>query len=54
MQPQEIEQYLAELGAELESRGISEPVRMMLIGGAYMLLLANAPRTTNRRTGEEC
>jgi len=44
---QEIEQYLAELGAALQSQGIKKPVRMLLIGGAYMMLLANAPRTTD-------
>ncbi len=47
MERYDIEHYLAELGTELSSRGIKRPVRMMLIGGAYMLLLANAPRTTN-------
>ncbi len=47
MERHDIEHYLAELGTELSGRGIKKPVRMMLIGGAYMLLLANAPRTTN-------
>src|SRR5437588_9515164 len=47
MQAHEIEYYLAELGAALESQGITKPVRMLLIGGAYMMLLANAPRTTD-------
>src|SRR5260221_6074327 len=47
MQSQEIEQYLAELGAALQSQGIKKPIRMLLIGGAYMMLLANAPRTTD-------
>jgi hypothetical protein len=47
MQSQEIEHYLAELGAALASQGITKPVRMLLIGGAYMMLLANAPRTTD-------
>ena len=47
MESHDIEHYLAELGTELSNRGIKKPVRMMLIGGAYMLLLANAPRTTN-------
>jgi hypothetical protein len=47
MQSQEIEHYLAELGAALQSQGITKPVRMLLIGGAYMMLLANAPRTTD-------
>ena len=47
MQAQEIEHYLAELGAALQNQGISKPVRLLLIGGAYMMLLANAPRTTD-------
>jgi hypothetical protein len=47
MQAQEIEHYLAELGAALQSQGIVKPVRLLLIGGAYMMLLANAPRTTD-------
>ena len=47
MLAQEIEHYLAELGAALESQGITKPVRMLLIGGAYMMLLAKAPRTTD-------
>ena len=42
-----IEHYLAELGVALQSRGITKPVRLLLIGGAYMMLLANAPRTTD-------
>jgi hypothetical protein len=47
MEAQEIEKYLSELGAELKSQGLKKSVRFMLIGGAYMLLLANAPRATN-------
>ena len=47
MQSQEIEHYLAELGAALQSQSINKPIRMLLIGGAYMILLANAPRTTD-------
>jgi hypothetical protein len=43
MQAHEIEHYLAELGAALENQGISKPIRLLLIGGAYMMLLANAP-----------
>lgn len=46
MKAEEIEFYLSELGAELQARGVKEPVRILLIGGAYMLLLANAPRPT--------
>src|SRR6266700_3839198 len=47
MQAHEIEHYLTELGVVLESQGITKPIRMLLIGGAYMMLLANAPRTTD-------
>ena len=47
MRSDEIEKYLTELGAKLKQRGIKKPVRLMLIGGAYMLLLAHAPRSTN-------
>jgi hypothetical protein len=47
VQSQEIEHYLAELGAALKSQGIKKPVRMLLIGGAYMMLVANAARTTD-------
>lgn len=47
MEAHEIEKYLSELGAELENRGVKKPVPMMIIGGAYMLLLENAPRSTN-------
>ena len=47
MEAQEIEKYLSELGAELKHRGVKKPVPMMIIGGAYMLLLEKAPRSTN-------
>ena len=47
MRAHEIEHYLAELGAALQSQGITKPVRLLPIGGAYMMLLANAPRTTD-------
>ena len=46
MEAEDIERYLAELGAELKSRGLKKPVRILLIGGAYMVLLANALRST--------
>ena len=46
MEADDIERYLAELGAELKNRGIKKPVRILLIGGAYMLLLANSSRST--------
>lgn len=47
MKSEEIEQYLAELGKELAHQGIKKPVRILLIGGAYMMLLANAARSTD-------
>lgn len=46
MEAHDIENYLTELGTELGNRGVKKPVRILLIGGAYMLLLANAPRST--------
>ena len=47
MERDDIERYLAELGTELSSQGIKKPIRVMLIGCAYMLLIARAHRTTN-------
>lgn len=47
MKSQEIERYLADLGAVLKGQGITKPIRMLVIGGAYMMLLARAPRTTD-------
>ena len=46
MEAEDIERYLSELGTELKNRGLKKSVRILLIGGAYMLLLANAPRST--------
>jgi hypothetical protein len=46
MEAGDIKRYLADLGAALKNRGVKQPLRMMLIGGAYMLLLENAPRST--------
>ena len=46
LEAEDIERYLTELGTELKNRGLNKPVRVLLIGGAYMLLLANAPRST--------
>lgn len=46
MEAHDIENYLAELGAELEERGIKKPIRILIIGGAYMLILEHASRTT--------
>jgi len=46
LEARDIKRYLADLGAALKNRGVKTPLRMMLIGGAYMLLLENAPRST--------
>ena len=46
MEARDIKRYLADLGAALKNRGVKKPLRMMLIGGAYMLLLENATRST--------
>ncbi len=46
MQAQEIEHYLAELGAALQSQGINKPVRLLLIGGAYMCMCMPLPNST--------
>lgn len=64
MERQEVELYLQELGDELERRGFQEPVRIMIVGGVYMLVmvgnrestqdidvvLMDLPDTTNRDT----
>ena len=44
MQAMDIEKYLAHLGQELTNLGMQEPVRVLMIGEAYMLLLAKAPQ----------
>jgi hypothetical protein len=49
MQGQEIEHYLAELGAALQEQGINKPVRMLLIGGAYMIHDASRQCTADHR-----
>jgi len=48
MEARDIERYLAELGAELKQRGIKQPIRILIIGGAYMLLHEHAARTTGQ------
>ena len=47
MQAQDIERHLAQLGQELTDRGVQKPIRVLLIGGAYMLLLAKMQRSTD-------
>ena len=38
MDSQVIERYLQELGDELVQRKLNIPIRLMIVGGAYMLL----------------
>lgn len=47
MKAEEIERYLSQLGQELSNGGIQKPVHILMIGGAYMLLLMHAPRATD-------
>ena len=47
MKAEDIENYLSQLGQELLKRGIREPIHVLLIGGAYMLLLTNTARNTD-------
>jgi hypothetical protein len=47
MRAREIEAYLAELGQELQRMGVAEPVRMLVIGGAFMLLQVKNRRATD-------
>lgn len=37
MQAEDIETYLADLGQELQRMGQQQPVRLLLVGGAFML-----------------
>jgi predicted nucleotidyltransferase len=47
MQAKDIERHLAQLGQELTDRGFQKPIRVLMIGGAYMLLLAKMQRSTD-------
>src|SRR5436309_5309848 len=47
MQAQEIEMYLAELGQELQRMGVQQPIRVLLVGGAFMLTQVHNRATTN-------
>ena len=47
MQARDIERHLTQLGQELTARGIRKPIRVLMIGGAYMLLLAKMQRSTD-------
>ena len=47
MQAHDIETYLADLGQELQQVGLQRPVRLLLIGGAFMLTQLHSRRATN-------
>src|SRR5436190_20397817 len=47
MQAQDIEMHLADLGQELHNMGISSPVRILMVGGAFMLTQMHSMRMTN-------
>ncbi|MBO0778494.1 MAG: hypothetical protein J2P37_06655 [Ktedonobacteraceae bacterium] len=46
MDGREIEGYLQELGEELVQRGFTRPLRVLLVGGVYMLLVAQSRQAT--------
>ncbi|HVB62091.1 MAG TPA: hypothetical protein VNE61_12920 [Ktedonobacteraceae bacterium] len=47
MEALEIETHLAELGQELQNAGIEYPIRILLVGGAFMLTQLHNRATTN-------
>lgn len=47
MKAKEIENYLAQLGQELADTGITSPVQILLVGGAFMLTQMKVRRTTD-------
>lgn len=47
MQAQDIEMYLADLGQELQDLGVEDPVRILMIGGAFMLTQLDNRSTTD-------
>jgi hypothetical protein len=47
MHAQEIENYLAELGQELQNLGLQHPIRILLVGGAFMLTQIQNRASTN-------
>ncbi|HEX4206430.1 MAG TPA: DUF6036 family nucleotidyltransferase [Ktedonobacteraceae bacterium] len=46
MDSQDVELYLQDLGDELEQRAYKEPVRIMIVGGVYMLLMVKNRKAT--------
>jgi hypothetical protein len=47
MHAQDIEYYLADLGQTLAEMGQQQPLRLLLVGGAFMLTQLGSRRTTN-------
>jgi hypothetical protein len=47
MHAQDIENYLAELGQELLNLGLQHPIRILLVGGAFMLTQIQNRASTN-------
>jgi hypothetical protein len=47
MQTNDIEIYLAKLGQELHAQGVQQPVRILLVGGAFMLTQVGSRQTTD-------
>ena len=47
MQAQDIETYLADLGQQLQYLEVQRPVRILMVGGAYMLTQFHNRPTTN-------
>jgi len=46
VESQEIEKYFQDLGDELEQRGFKNPVRIMVVGGVFMLLMLKNRKAT--------
>lgn len=46
MESQDVEQYFQDLGDELELRGFTNPVRILVVGGVYMLLMVKNRKAT--------
>jgi hypothetical protein len=46
MSAKDIETYFIQLGEELEHQGVRRPIRILMIGGGYMILIAKMKRTT--------
>ena len=47
MEAKDIEVYLEDLGQELYNMGVSSPIRILMVGGAFMLTQMHSMRMTN-------